>query len=246
MSDQRQHDGDGGTGPNAPGAGPPPPRLNPSPPKPRVNILAVVVVIALVVGAGFMGVNAVASDKRREADAKEKIADQQASDARRVGLSADGKEWKAWADATCLSVTDASVAVQAKLTAITESLTRSDDPQQALVLLGEGYIMMADFFRAWADSLTADPRPEQPDADAQVTAYVAHFGDVSNQTRQFAETVKAVDLAGATAEQAQSLASQGDEIDRTLQKLPDSGDVYRGIDEASSCQDVSSRVETSV
>ena len=86
----------------------------------------------------------------------------------------------------------------------------------------------------------------QPDSDAQVTAYVAYFGDISNQTRQFADTIKGIDLASATAEQAQSLTSQGEAIDRTVEKLPDAGDVYRGIDEASSCQDVSSRVETDV
>jgi hypothetical protein len=214
--------------------------------KPRINIVAVVLVIGLVAGAGYLGVTAVASDKRRAADAKEKIADQQEADARREGRSVEVKEWKDWADATCVSVNDASVAIEAKLAAIDESLARTTDPQQVLVLLGDGFTMVADFYMSWANALTAGPRPEQSDADAQVTLYVAYFGDISNQTRQFADTIKGIDLASATAEQAQSLTSQGEAIDRTLQKLPDAGDVYRGLDEAASCQDVSSRVETDV
>jgi hypothetical protein len=246
MSDQRQQEGDGGAGPNAPGAGPPPPRLNPSPVKPRINILAVVVVIGLVAGAGYLGVTAVASDKRRAIDAKEKIAEQQAADARREGRSVEVQEWKDWADATCVSVNDASVAIETKMAAIADGLARTNDPQQVLVLLGDAFMMMSDFFMAWADALTAGPRPEQADADAQVTAYVAYFGDISNQTREFAGTIEGIDLTSATAQQAQDLTSQGDAIDRTVEKLPDAGDVYRGLDEAASCQDVSSRVETDV
>jgi len=246
MSDQRQHDGDSGAGPNAPGAGPPPPRLNPSPPKPRINVLAVVVVIGLVAGAGYLGVTAVAADKRRAVDAKEKIAEQQEADARREGRSVEVTEWKDWADATCVTVNDASVAIEAKLAAIADGLTKTNDPQQVLVLLGDAFTMLSDFFLAWADALIAGPRPDQADADAQVTAYVAYFGDISNRTRQFADTIKGIDLANATAEQAQSLTSQGEAIDRTVEKLPDAGDVYRGLDEASSCQNVSSRVETDV
>jgi hypothetical protein len=244
MSEQRQNDGDGGSGPNAPGAGPPPPRLNPSPPKPRINILAVVAVIGLVAGAGYLGMTAVAAGKDRAADAKVKIAEQKASDARREGRAVDVKEWKSWADATCLTVADASLAIELKLVAIDQALAQTDDPRQVIVLLGDAFIMIADFFTAWANALTVGPRPDQPNADTQVTLYVAYFGDISNQTRQFADTIKAIDPAGITAEQAHSLTVQADSIDRTVEKLPDAGDVYRGVDEASSCQDVSERVDT--
>ena len=90
------------------------------------------------------------------------------------------------------------------MAAIAEGLVRTNDPQQVLVLLGDAFTMMADFFMAWADALTAGPRPDQADADSQVTAYVAYFGDISNQTRAFADTIKAIDLTSATAEQAQA------------------------------------------
>jgi hypothetical protein len=246
MSDQRQHDGDGGVGPNAPGAGPPPPRLNPSPPKPRINIVAVVAVIGLVAGAGYLGITAVEADKDRAANVKVKLAEQKEADARRDGRSAAVKEWKGWADATCLTVNEASVAIEQKLDAIELGLAQTTDPGQVIVLLGDVFYMLADFFHAWAGALTVAPRPDQPDAESQVMLYVAYFGDISNKMRQFGDTMKGIDLGKVTAEQAKNVSDQADAIDRTVDELPDAGDVYRGVDEAASCQDVSSRVETKV
>jgi hypothetical protein len=238
----RQQDG----GPNAPGAGPPPARLNPSPPKPRVNLVAVVAVLALVIGAGGLGVTAVNADKRRTIEAKEKIAEQKKSDARREDRSVGVQMWRDWADVTCQSVNDTSGSIAEKLAVMEQGVSRTQSAQQLVVLLGDVFTLIADFYRSWANTMATGPRPDQPDAEVQIQAYVAYFNSIADQVQQFAGTVRGFNSSGVSPQQAQALIEQGEAIDRTIAELPDAGDVYRGVDEAPVCQDVSERVETEV
>jgi len=239
MSDQRPSEEQHG---HAPGAGPPPPRLNPTPPPPRLNLLAVLLVLGLVAGAGGLGMAAVKADKKRKTDAKEKIAAQQASDARREGRSADATPWRNWADLTCQSVYDRSVVLGPQL----EAVGQAKDPGQTVVSLGDAFVTLSDLYRAWSAGMTATPKPEVQKADAQVGLYVTYFGNLADQVRRLADSAKALDPATVSADQADELLDRAHAIDRSLVELPDAADAYHGLDEAPACQDVGRQVETKV